>query len=386
MDLDARIADLPALGDAFDAVQMPRLPNLDTLIAELEEAFDAVQMPRSPLVLESFVVGQHDTEPRRYAQCVLELQFTYDNIRRALLHRKKLQLEAAELEKKDEPIASVEADLKQLDIEVQDRAIIGALREFKALYRIWKSFPRQYTRQELDTAEEEYWRKRLTRQAQQSLLAAGRVDVGTQEALRQINLPSLPQFDHEQRYLASGNAKVLIAVPTKEKAVNGLPCLEGLIIPSGMRAKYYNIFGRPAAEAYNDAAMTCLQDQANFVLTVNEDTFPPPDALIRLLKHFQEDDAHVIVAAWYPKREIVLGDDGRPKASKADGKLHEVHIIPMGCTLFPAQVFLAADFPWFVTTDQLTPVSSFSQKAREAGYRLLCDTAIRCNEREEVSK
>jgi hypothetical protein len=61
-----------------------------------------------------------------------------------------------------------------------------------------------------------------------------------------------------------------------------------------------------------------------------------------------------------------------------DGQVHEVYTIPQGTTLFPASVFLATSHPYFVTTENLTQDSFFSQKAREAGYRLLVDTAIKC--------
>jgi hypothetical protein len=70
--------------------------------------------------------------------------------------------------------------------------------------------------------------------------------------------------------------------------------------------------------------------------------------------------------------------DGKRQALPADGQMHEVYTIPMGCTLFPMSVFLATEFPYFATTDNLTQDSFFSQKARDAGYSLIVDTSIRC--------
>lgn len=363
------------------------IKKIESMVQEMSEAFNAVQMPRTPFVLQHFVVGQHDTKSQQYAQCVLELQIKYDNIRRALLHRQKMELEIAQLESEEDPIAAIDAALKRLDYEAQERAMLGAMREFETLYQIWQAFPHQYTRAELDGAQEEYWIKRLTRQAEQGMLATGRVGAGDQGALRLIGRAALPQLDHvreiEQQYLETGNVKVLIAVPTEKKAENGLPCLENLVIPSGVQAKYYNIYGRSTAEAYNDAAMTLLKDKADFMLTVEDDTFPPPDALVRLLAQL-EGTKKTVIGAWYPKRSevregapIVL-KDGKRQALEADGKIHEVYTIPMGCTLFPAQVFLETTFPWFVSTDCLTQDSFFSQKAREAGWALICDTSIRC--------
>jgi hypothetical protein len=45
--------------------------------------------------------------------------------------------------------------------------------------------------------------------------------------------------------------------------------------------------------------------------------------------------------------------------------VHEVYTIPMGCTLYSAEVFYKIEYP-------------FSQKLRDAGYTLYCDTSIRC--------
>ena len=369
--------------------------DLSKMIVELEDAFREVQQPRSPFALEHFVLGAHDTEPRQYAQCVLELQIKYDAIRRALLHKERLQIEIEELERQANgeggpkaKINLVEAKLKCIDIEEQDRAILGAVREFETLYQMWQAFPHRYTRTELDAAQEEYWRKRLTRQANQDRQAVGRVSVGNQEALRQIGMAATPQLGHvrdvERRYLESGDCKILIAVPTIEKAEAGLPCIENLAFPSGVQAKIYNVWGRPVDDAYNDAAMTLLQDRADFMLTIEDDTFPPPDALVRLLNHLRGNTDKVIVGAWYPKRNeaqegtpIVL-KGGERQALEADGEVHECYTLPMGCTLFPAEVFLQTDSPWFASTTHLSQDSFFSQKAREAGWTLLCDTSIRC--------
>jgi len=362
-----------------------RIENVNQAVGELEEAFDAIQQPRPDFVLEKFVLGQHDTEPQAYAQCVLEMQIKYDAIRRAILSKKKLLLQIEELDAEGDAIKQIDADLKRIDIEVQDRAVIGAVREFETLHRLWQGFQHRYTRDELNGAQEEYWVKRLTRQANHDIQATGRVGVGNQEALLQIGRSALPELDHvrdtERRYLEVGDTKLLMVVATEEKAVDGLPCLEKLVIPSGVQFKVYNVFGRSVADAYNDAMRTALQDGADLVLTVEDDTFPPPDAFARLRAHM---NGRTIAGAWYPKRTEVqegvpiIVKDGKRQSLEADGGVHECYTLPMGCTLFPAEAFLKLAQPWFVTTEHLSQDSFFSQLAREAGYKLLCDTSIRC--------
>ena len=380
--------------------ELNELPKIDE---SLMKAFDEIQMARTPYQLEKFVVGQHDTEEQRYAQCVLELQIKYDVIRRALLGREKLQIEQAKLDsealalddKRDRRIKEIEAQVKGFDVQEQDRAMKGALREFASLYAIFKTFKKQYSREDMNNAQPDYWQKRLTRQANQDMLANGRISVGQQDALRMAGMAPVPELDHirnvEQKFLEVGNQKLLVVVPTEFKAENGLPCLEGLVIPSGMQVKYYNVFGRKVHDAYNDAVMVALKDGVDYMLTIEDDTFPPPDALARLLP-ICKSGPKIIAGAWYPKKQPVregtpiIVKDGKRQALFDDGGVHECYTLPMGCTLFPREVFHQTLFPWFATTDNLTQDSFFSQQAREAGWKLLCDTSIKCGHVDRKTK
>lgn len=370
---------------------------------DLLKAFDEIQMARTPYILKHFVVGQHDTAEQQYAQCVLELQIKYDVIRRAILGREKLKIEQAKIERaallivdpEDKRVKEIEAKLKGFDVEEQDRAMKGALREFAALYDLFKGY-NQYTRDDLNKAQSDYWTKRLTRQANQDMLAFGRIQVGNADALRMAGMSPIPQLDHirsvEQKYLEIADCKIMIVVPTEKKAVNGLPCLDGLVIPTGAQVKYLNVFGRKIDDAYNYAAMELLKDGADFMLTVEDDTFPPVDALVKLLDYCR-NHLKTIYGGWYPKRQevfegapIIIGKDGKRTFLDADGQLHECYTLPMGCTLFPVEVFLQTKHPWFATTEHMTQDSFFSQLARDAGWRLMCDTSIRCKHVDRMTR
>lgn len=368
----------------------------DKVLEELKSAFAEIQQPRTDFELQHFVVAQHDTEPQQYAQCVLELQIKYNAIRRALVDKRKIQIQIKKLRGFAHTAENLcEAELKQIDIEDQDMAMLGALREFQALYRIFKGFTKKYTRVELNSAQDEYWLKRLTRQANQDLLGNGRIGVGNIDALRMIGRSPVPELDHirdvEKRALAIGDIKMLVSVATEKKAVDGLPCLDKLEMPSGVQYRIYNVWGRAIADAYNDAVRVAIEDGVDFLFTVEDDTFPPPDALQRLLVRARAGvDA---ICAWYPKRTvaregapIVIGNDGKRQALVDDGLVHEVFGMPMGCTLIRANLFLKMDFPWFATTDHLTEDTFFSQKLRDIGVRPMCDTSIRCRHIDRETK
>jgi hypothetical protein len=361
------------------------------IVKEMEESFLAIQMPRSAYTIEKFVVGQHDTVEMQFCQCVLELQIKYDNLRRAKLGRRRIEIQIKELEDKGTEIDLIDADLKRIDQEQQDFAVLGALREFEALYKIYQSFPKKYTRKEIDDAQENYWKLRLDRQAQQDLQATGRIGVGNSEALRQINLTGTPKLDHirevEKKYLEVGDVKVLIVVPTREKA-ESLPVLEKLAIPSGVQIKYLNVFGRTTADAYNDAIQTALDDGADFLLIVEDDTFPPDDGFFKLLQRYREiGDPKVVLGGYYVKKQesregvhiqIVGGKRQALTLSNKDLRVYEVYTIAQGFTLFPMECFLQTEYPWTVTTAHLTQDSFLSQKLRDKGFKLLVDGDVRC--------
>ena len=161
---------------------------------ELLEDFDAIQMARTPEVLRKFVVGAQamDHPAQGWAQCVLELQIKYDDIRRAKINAELIQIEIDDLEKAGDPKSMLNAKLKRIDLEAQDRAMLGAIREFQSLYAIYKSFDKRYTRDELDASQVEYWQNRLTRQAlqEQQSRQLG-IGPGNLEALREIELSPL---------------------------------------------------------------------------------------------------------------------------------------------------------------------------------------------------
>ena len=363
---------------------------------ELLKAFKEMPQARTDYTLKELVIGQHETTEQQYAHTILELRIAYNALRKAQIHFEKTNYEIEQLKTKDDKLSEFEWREKEIDKHESECAVIGKMREFGCLYKIWQSFPKQYTRAEVNANQPEYWRKRLTRQANQDLFATGRISVGNQDALRQIGRGVTPELDHvrdiEHRFIEgeNSNTKIMIAVPVanhvpeEEQKDFHLSCLDGLVIPSGMQAKQYVVHGRKVAAAYNDIVREFMKDGADFLLTVEDDTFPPADALVKLMKHMA--DGKRVVGAWYPKRQdavyegspIVIGNNGKRGHLEADGEVHEVYTIPMGCTLYSAEVFYEIEYPYFETTDCLSQDSFFSQKLRDAGYKLYCDTSIRC--------
>jgi len=156
---------------------------------ELLQAFKEIQQPRTNYQLEKFVVGKYETPEQQYFHCVLELQLKYNSLRKAKIHLEKTNY-LIEKYKKEEAEGNKLSEFKrrerEIDKETAELAVLGALREFETLYKIWKSFDKNYTREEMDKAQPLYWQRRLTGQANRDVMACGRISVGNQDALRQI--------------------------------------------------------------------------------------------------------------------------------------------------------------------------------------------------------
>jgi hypothetical protein len=101
--------------------------------ADLSGAIRAVQQPRSNFQFTHFVVGQHDTEARRWLQCVLELQIKIQNVKRAAIQRRKTERKIAAIRAGDED-ARDDSELFALDLQKQDLAVLGAIRETERSY------------------------------------------------------------------------------------------------------------------------------------------------------------------------------------------------------------------------------------------------------------
>lgn len=375
---------------------------------ELFEDFQAIQMARTPDVLEKFVVGAHakDHPAQGWAQCVLEMQIKYDDIRRAKIAAELIQLDIDELEAKNTPKDILNAKLRRIDLETQERAMIGAIREFQSLYQIYKNFGRRYTRDELNAAQAEYWNNRVIRQSIQEQQSRNLgIGAGNLQALQELGISPTSLATHqqnilpiiqvedrflsnssvEQRYLETGKRRVLIvSLSANTEQPASVPVLErAYSIPTVVERRYHCIYGMTIDRGYTEAVMMAFREGATHLMCIEDDTFPPLDTIEKLLAHDKD-----VVCGWYPKRQpgsrvgvpILLQDDRRCTLDDPDNYtgLVKLYTAPMGCTLFKTNIFERVEMPWFVTTGQLTQDSFFSQKAREAGIELWCDTSIQC--------
>lgn len=184
------------------------------------------------------------------------------------------------------------------------------------------------------------------------------------------------------RFAKEGQFKILVGVATEFSNKN-IHAVNGLDTVYGSEFVIYNAHSKPVAENYTEIVNYAILEDFDFLITVEDDTYPPKDAFTKLVKLALEHK-DTVIGGWYAKKDASKQSvhleikDGIRRPIEPDGKLHKAYSIAMGCTIFPVSMFKKIEKPWFKTGKDFTQDVYFSQVAREAGFKLLVDTSIMC--------
>jgi hypothetical protein len=138
---------------------------------------------RSLFQLKHFVIAQHDTPEMQYRQVLIEAQSLIYNIKSAELDIKKTEIEISRLQATGDEIDNIEAEKKKLGLEMTKMALESARKELGYLEQIFGELP-SFTDEQIEENQEEYWIKRLERQAQiDSLAVQSGVSTGNIQSL-----------------------------------------------------------------------------------------------------------------------------------------------------------------------------------------------------------
>jgi predicted transcriptional regulator len=158
------------------------------MFEEIEKAIAEVQQPRSRFQLERFVLGQHSTNEMKYYQTVVELQDAIYKYKLAKIAVQKAQIKIAKLRATGDELDELKAQEVELGLNQTAFAMVGAEREIKHLLEIFDSFTHKYTREEIETAQPDYWRARLTNNAKAMLMGGASVNPSHIEAMEQAGV------------------------------------------------------------------------------------------------------------------------------------------------------------------------------------------------------
>jgi hypothetical protein len=155
---------------------------------EIKKRAFEIQQPRSNFELERFVLGQHPTLEMQYYQLMLELQDMIYKYELAKIGEQKAEIKIAKLRARRDKNAELKAKELELTLEQTKIAIVGAEREINHLIKIWESVEQHYTREQIEAAQPDYWKERLTGNARAMLMGGVSVNPSHIEAMQQAGV------------------------------------------------------------------------------------------------------------------------------------------------------------------------------------------------------
>jgi hypothetical protein len=167
----------------------------------VQQKINEIQQSRSRYQIEKFVLGQHHSPEMQYYQLCMETNGVINAIAETELRIEKIKAEAEELLETGKKSDAIEAKIKLLSVPALETQLIGSKRELAYFEQLFAEFP-NYTREEIEAAQKDYWETRLTRVAQLQMLSRqSGVDWAQLEAVYQADimdkaLLEIPTMNH----------------------------------------------------------------------------------------------------------------------------------------------------------------------------------------------
>lgn len=203
------------------------------------------------------------------------------------------------------------------------------------------------------------------------------------------------------------DSSTVIVIPTRGMIHHRVvQAWQSLIAPMNQKRAILFAAGHEVGRAYDETLRAILASPElskwKYVMTLEDDNLPPPDAHIRLLEtierwkfdavsgiYFTKGDVNMPMAYGSPDEYKATGQlDFRPRDVRealAAGQVMPVNGIAMGCALWRLEMFKQLQAPWFVTVSDLTPQGPqgftqdlwFCQSAVRAGKTFAVDLRVR---------
>lgn len=155
---------------------------------DIIQAIYDLSKSRSKFQLERFVLGAHLRPEMQYFQTLLELQSILNSVELQKLQKKKTQIEITRLLATGDEIDAVDAEIKELGLKSIELSISSMEKEIVDLVSIWEQFPTKFSREDLEAAEPEYWKARLTLNAETQMIGQGALNPAHIEAMMQAGV------------------------------------------------------------------------------------------------------------------------------------------------------------------------------------------------------
>lgn len=192
------------------------------------------------------------------------------------------------------------------------------------------------------------------------------------------------------------DSSTVIVIPTRgmihHKVVSAW---QSLIAPMNQKRAILFASGHEVGHAYNAMISMILGHPElktwRYILTLEDDNIPPPDAHIRLLESINFGSYDAISGLYFTKGEVNMPMAyGTPSSGSLDfqprdvrdalrhGQIMPVNGVAMGCCLWRMELFREIPPPWYVTLNDIVPgkgIVGMTQDLR------LCAEAIKVGKR-----
>lgn len=209
------------------------------------------------------------------------------------------------------------------------------------------------------------------------------------------------------RYNSYKDNSTIIICPTRGAIHHRVvSAWQSLISPMNQKRLFLFAVGAEVGQAYSQTIAAILANpdlsKWKYILTLEDDNLPPPDAHIRLLETIEQGNWDAVGGLYWTKGEIQMpmcygnpddfyrtGElDFRPRDVREAVK--EGHVVPccgvaMGCTLYKMDLFKDINGPWFTTVADFVhgiPMSytqdlHFAERATRFGKKFAVDCGIK---------
>lgn len=131
---------------------------------------------------------------RKLRTCILQLRQKEAALKECVFHRKRFDIDIAEIKEKLLTAAGYDKDRLQLDLEQKEFGLNSELEliadcvvEIAVYRKIIEDLPKT-NRIDFENAEYEYWKERLLKDAKHEITSGGSVSKGTIDALEQMGI------------------------------------------------------------------------------------------------------------------------------------------------------------------------------------------------------
>ena len=207
----------------------------------------------------------------------------------------------------------------------------------------------------------------------------------------------------------------IIIVPSRKSMIHYrvVSAWQSLIAPMNQKRLWLFVINDEVGVAYTNTIKMILDNPElstwKYILTLESDNLPPPDAHVRLLETIEAGKFDAVGGIYFTKGNINMPMAyGDPEVLRATGKLEftprdprealtrglimPVNGIAMGCSLYRLQLFREVPAPWFVTANDVIPGKGvelmtqdlyFCKTALAAGKRFAIDFRVRVGHLDE---